>query len=79
MIKDEKSDPGNILLHEESSTELVNDIKKLLSKSETVVFELKLKGLSNSEICSLLDKDKKYVENTLFRINRKYKDYKEKL
>lgn len=79
MIKDEESDPGNIIINEENQNELVNNIKNLLSKSELIVFELKLKGLSNNEICSLLDKDKKYVENTLFRINRKYKDYKERL
>ena len=28
----------------------------------------------NKEITELIDKDKKYVENVMFRINRKYKD-----
>jgi len=76
IIKDDKSNPDNIIINEESQNELIEDIKKLLSKSEIIIFELKLKGLTNKEICSLLEKDKKYVENTLFRINKKYKNYK---
>lgn len=78
VLTDENSDPNNILLKEESINEIILNITKLLSKNEKLIFDLKLKGLSNQEIASLLDKDKKYVENTLFRIKNKYKDYKNK-
>ena len=33
-----------------------------------------LLGLKNAEISSLIDKDKKFVENTMFRITKKYKE-----
>mgnify|MGYP003413123360 CR=1 FL=1 len=45
-----------------------------LSDKEKVIFDLKLKGLDNKEIADLIDKDKKYVENTIFRIKKKYKE-----
>ena len=59
--------------NEEVST-IINEIKKKLSKNECAIFELKLKGLNNKEIATLIDKDKKYVENVMFRINKKYKE-----
>ena len=31
-------------------------------------------GVYDEKICNLIDKDKKYVENTMFRINKKYKE-----
>ncbi len=74
IFKDESSEPNRLLIDRESSEELISDLKRVLSKGELSVFELKLKGLNNSEIASLLDKDKKHVENTLFRINKKYKE-----
>lgn len=74
IFKDESNEPNNILLKEEENRELMNSIKSKLSKGELVIFELKLNGLSNGEIADLLNKDKKYVENTMFRINKKYKE-----
>ncbi len=74
IFKDESSEPNKILIDKESNDELINNLKKVLSKGELAVFELKLKGLSNKEISLLLDKDKKHVENTFFRINKKYKE-----
>lgn len=74
IFKDESNEPNNILLKEEENKELINAIKSKLSKGELVIFELKLKGLNNGEIAELLNKDKKYVENTMFRINKKYKE-----
>jgi len=76
MLKDESHDPSKMILDKETEDELISNIKKLLSDSEKTIFELKLKGVSNSEIATLLNKDKKYVENALFRINKKYKSYK---
>ncbi len=74
LFKDYSNDPDRIISQKEDEKDLINKIKSKLSKNEIVVFELKLKGLSNKEICSLIDKDKKYVENTMFRINKKYKE-----
>ena len=50
----------------------MNDSISILD--EKLVFDLRLKGLKNSEISDLLSKDKKYIENTMNRINRKYKE-----
>lgn len=74
IFKDESSIPDQLLLDEESERELIENIKYKLSKSELSIFELKLRGLKNNEIAELMDKDKKYVENTLFRITKKYKE-----
>ncbi len=74
LFKDESNEPNMILIKEEEKRELISSIKKRLSKGELVIFELKLNGLNNSEIADLLNKDKKYVENTMFRINKKYKE-----
>ncbi|MBQ6285804.1 MAG: sigma-70 family RNA polymerase sigma factor [Bacilli bacterium] len=74
IFKDETNQPDRLLIDQESVDEFIKKIESKLSKSEIEIFELKLKGLKNSEISSLIDKDKKYVENTMFRINRKYKE-----
>lgn len=74
IFKDESYDPNRVLLKEEENSEIINAIKSRLSRGELVIFELKLKGLNNTEISELLNKSKKYVENTMFRINKKYKE-----
>ncbi len=74
IFKDYRNDPDIILSKTEDEDELINSIKSKLSKNEVAIFELRLKGLSNSEIALLIDKDKKYVENAMFRINKKYKE-----
>ena len=74
ILKDESYGPNKLLLSSEDENELINKLKSKLSKSELAIFELRLKGLSNGEIASLIDKDTKYIENSLFRIKRKYKE-----
>lgn len=74
VFRDESNEPNMILIKEEEKSELISSIKKKLSKGELIIFELKLNGLNNGEIADLLNKDKKYVENTMFRINKKYKE-----
>ena len=74
ILKDESYEPNKLLLSSEDENELINKLKSKLSKSELAIFELRLKGLSNSEIAYLIDKDTKYIENSLFRIKRKYKE-----
>ena len=67
-------EPNKLLIDEEELEELVNKLKKKLSKMECDILDLKLKGLKNTEIAVLLDKNKKFVENTMFRITKKYKE-----
>ena len=74
ILKDESYEPNKLLLSSEDENELINKLKSKLSKSELAISELRLKGLSNGEIASLIDKDTKYIENSLFRIKRKYKE-----
>lgn len=74
-LKDESNDPTKILMSEEETAGIISKIKSKLSKGELIVFELRLKGLKNEEIADLISKDKKYVENTMFRINKKYKEF----
>ena len=74
IFKDEREEPNKKLIDHEETVELTNRIKSKLSENEKVIFELKLQGLDNKEIAELIDKDRKYVENTIFRIGKKYKE-----
>ena len=74
IFKDETSDPSALLIDKEEANDIIARIKAKLSEGENEIFELRLKGLSNSEIASLLDKDRKNIENTMYRINKKYKE-----
>ena len=74
LFKDEREEPNRKLIDREETLELKNKIISKLSDKEKVIFDLKLKGLDNKEIADLIDKDKKYVENTIFRIKKKYKE-----
>lgn len=74
ILKDDNSNPDKLIMDEEEKEDLINTIKEKLSKNEKIIFELRLKGLSNSEISTLIDKNKKYIENAMFRINKKYKE-----
>lgn len=74
LFMDYRNDPDLVVSENEEEDEIIENIKSKLSKNELAIFELKLKGLSNKEIAELIDKDKKYVENTMFRINKKYKE-----
>ena len=79
IFKDESSDPDKLIIDRESVDEFVKKLESKLSKSEIEIFELKLKGLKNNEISSIIDKDKKYIENTMFRITKKYKELMNKV
>ena len=74
IFKDENSDPSTLLLDKEETNDIISRIRAKLSEGENEIFELRLKGLSNAEISTLLDKDKKNIENTMYRINKKYKE-----
>lgn len=79
VLEDTSSNPDDIIIGKETEAELIKTIRSLLTKTELTIFELKLKGLSNNEISSLMNEDKKNIENALYRIKRKYKDYKNNL
>ena len=72
LFRDEGSNPDKLIEERDEKEELLYNIREKLSKNEKIIFELKLKGLSNNEIATLISKNKKYVENAMFRINKKY-------
>lgn len=74
VLKDESYEPNKILLSSEEESEIIDKLKSKLSKNEMEILDLRLQGLSNGEIANLLDKEKKDIENSLFRIKRKFKD-----
>ena len=73
LFADETHNPDKILISKDEEISSIKKLKSMLSKNERSIFDLKLKGLSNREVAVLLDKDIKYIENTLYRIKNKYK------
>ena len=74
IFEDNTNEPTGLLIKEEEKQELLDMVKSKLSKKELQVFNYKLDGLTNEEIADSLNSTKKYVENTVFRINKKYKE-----
>ncbi len=74
LLEDNSYEPSHMLIDSEERESMIKRVKGRLSKSEETIFDLRLKGLKNSEIADLLCKNKKYVENTMSRISKKYKD-----
>ena len=74
IFKDNSNEPTDLIIKQEESDELLNMVKSKLSKKELEVFNYKLEGLTNDEIATQINNTKKYVENTVFRINKKYKE-----
>ena len=74
IFEDNTNEPTGLLIKEEEKQELLDMVKSNLSKKELQVFNYKLDGLTNEEIADSLNSTKKYVENTVFRINKKYKE-----
>ena len=74
IVKDEQSDPSIQLLDKESIDEILKKSKEVLTSFEYEVFKLKSEGYSNEEISLKTGKDKKSIENTIFRIKSKIKD-----
>ncbi len=74
LLKDENSDPSLKILEEENVNELLDKFKSLLAPFEYEVFKLKIEGYSNEEIALRTKKDKKSIENTMFRIKNKLKN-----
>lgn len=68
------SSPERILLGKEVLSTLLSKVDNVLSPLERRVFGLNLQGKSTSEIASLIGKNPKSVENTLFRLRKKLAD-----
>lgn len=74
IIKDESSNPNKVFVDVECEKETIESLYEYCSKGEASILRYRLMGLSNNEISKLLDKDKKQIENALFRIGKKYKE-----
>lgn len=74
ILKDENSNPSLKIQEEESMDEILKKAKKILAPFEYKVLELKIFGYTNQEVANITNKNKKAIENTLFRIKNKLKD-----
>jgi len=74
ILKDEQYNPSLKIQEEESMDEILKNSKKLLAPFEYEVLKLKIYGYSNQEVAEITKKNKKAIENTLFRIKNKLKD-----
>ena len=71
ILKDTTTDPEYVLLNSERNQILSHLIKDQLTDFELQVFELKMNHFSYDEIASILDRNKKAVDNALQRIKSK--------
>lgn len=82
ILKDESSNPENILLEDETTEELIKLIKEKLTDFESDVFDLLISYFNYKEIANMLDKEPKQVDNAIYRIKTKAKEvlknYREK-
>lgn len=61
----------DMLMEVENENEILNKIRNNITDFEDQVLQLKLGGLSNSEICNILDITTKKIENAMYRIKIK--------
>lgn len=62
------------LLDKEKEAYLDKYLKDILTDLEYKIFKYRLKGFDYKEISHILDKDKKKIDNALYRIKKKLKD-----
>lgn len=74
FLKEDKSNPEDLLIEIDDESELYNKILKILTKNEKEVLELKLKGYDYPEIAKIINKDLKAVINFSYRIRLKVKE-----
>ncbi len=75
LIKDEFSNPENMLIKEENKQEIMVYAEAELSSVEFQIFELRINGFNNDEIAGLLGINKKQIDNALHRIKNKLKQF----
>lgn len=73
FLKDTSTDPEVILISRESEEQLIERMHQVLTDFEDEVFTLRMNQFSYQEISSILDKDKKAIDNALQRIRIKMK------
>jgi len=74
IIKDEYTNPEEIIESIDTEQYLVERIKNKLTEKEDQVFQLMLSQFSYTEIASILDCDVKSVDNTIQRIRNKVRE-----
>lgn len=73
-LSDENNDdPLKNMAEQEEYDELIQNIKKTLTKKEYEVFVLKSRGFDYQEIARILDKNPKQIDNSIQRIKIKIK------
>ena len=71
IILNERDNPEQLVIVQEEMENLEKGIRQKLSKMETKVFDLYLKGLSYTEIAQIMSKSPKSIDNALSRIRKK--------
>ena len=77
LLKDNSSNPENIIINSDSEALLIDKIKSHLTDFENEVFDLLIASFNYKEIAIMLDKNKKQVDNAIQRIKNKVKLIKE--
>ena len=73
FIKDSSPSPEESVINLELEEDLINKIKAELTDLEEQVFMLLISGFKYKEIASILEKDKKSIDNAIQRIKNKLK------
>ena len=71
---DEDSDPAHYIVEQEQYLELQKRIERVLSAEEKKVWMLFIAGLTAAQIAEQIGKDRKSVENAIFRARRKLRE-----
>ncbi len=69
--------PEDAVLYDEEINEIISYAKNNFSKTEQKVFKLLLLGISYNEISEILDCNVKSIDNTIQRIRRKLRLYRQ--
>ena len=73
-LVDNSNEPLDNMMEEEECEELLNEIRKILSKKENSVFELMLRGFNYQQISKILGNTPKQIDNTIQRLKIKIKN-----
>ena len=79
FLKDMTTDPETVLLSKERETQLEEKVHQVLTDFEDEVFTLRINNFSYQEMASILDKDRKAIDNALQRIRFKVRKVIEEL
>lgn len=74
FLKDNSANPEAIVIDEEKTKYLTNEIRSTLTEFEFQVFDLMISSFTYREIAAILDRDKKQIDNAIQRIKVKVKE-----